>query len=565
MSALRRSLAAAAAIVASLACAASASAFGLSGLSAAPANGGAGANSDFSISLDVTEPSADLRDLTIHLPPGLVGNPLATPTCSEARLANDACAAASDVGDVTNGVTVQVGGFLPVPLTVNGNLYNVTPRLGEPARFGIVLDSAPVPIALPGAVFPKIILQSAARLRQSDFGLDTILDDLPRTTVVAGMTSNIDITSIDLTLKGEVGNPPKGFLRNPTSCKLHRVGFDAVAYSGETASGETSFSTNRCGRLPFSPKLRAVSDGKGFGPIEFSTTISQTLEEAGLATAEVVLPSGLTGDNELLGMRCPRASFEAGSCPASTIVGTARAESPLQSEALVGTVAIIEPSDPGLPDIGLDLRGPLALKLTGELGLDASARAVTTFAGLPDIPISDFKLTFTREPGFVIAGVDMCQTRLVVDGAFLAHSGARTSVGAPIRARRCGGQAKRKPKAKLKLRKLGSNEPTLRLKVKAGDERMRRVALRLPGALGFDSGRFAGGVVAKADGKRLRSKAIKHSGRVLKLKGKRAIRLVAKIGDGALTAKPNAERRMRFAVKVVDVAGKRTKLRVRSK
>jgi hypothetical protein len=117
----------------------------------------------------------------------------------------------------------------------------------------------------------------------------------------------------------------------------------------------------------------------------------------------------------------------------------------------------------------------------------------------------------------------------------------------------------------VKLGKLNSDEPTLRLKVKAGAERMRRVALRLPGRLGFDSSAFAAGVVAKSNGKRLKPKAVKHSGRTLKLKGKRSRRFVAKLGDGALNAEPEAERRMRFKVKVIDVSGKRTKLKVRSR
>lgn len=58
---------------------AASAAFSLENLSATPASPAAGANSDFSISLDVEDANADLKDLTIHLPPGLVGNPLATP------------------------------------------------------------------------------------------------------------------------------------------------------------------------------------------------------------------------------------------------------------------------------------------------------------------------------------------------------------------------------------------------------------------------------------------------------------------------------------------------------
>ena len=561
------------AALAMLAAAPAALGFGLSSPGAQPADLRAGANSDLSIEIEVAEPEDQLRDLTIHLPPGLVGNPLATPACSEAQLnsatsGGPGCPAASDVGDVSNEVTLQVPIVGPVDQTVAGDVYNVLPRAGEPGRFGIILEALPLglPPPLGGAALPPIVLQSPAVLRQSDFGLDSVLTDLPQSAqITPAVSAEIEINSLRLDLEGTVGDPPAGFLRNPTSCATAAIGFDGRAWTGETGSGQAPpFTPTDCAALPFSPELRAVSHGQGRGPIELSTTISQTIEEAGLANAEVILPTGLTGSNDLLASLCPRPSFEAGSCPPTTIVGTALAGSPLQSEPLEGTVAVIEPGDPGLPDIGLDLRGPLALKLTGELGVDATARAVTSFAGLPDIPIADFKLTFTREPGFVIAGVDMCETPLVVEAAFEAHSGAATSMQAPIDAKGCG-KHKRRPRAKVKLGRLNSDQPTLRLKVKAGAERMRRVALRLPGRLAFDSAAFDAGVVAKSNGKRLKAKAITHTGRTLKLRGKRSSRFVARLGDGALIAEPEAERRMRFKVKVIDVDGKRAKLKVRSK
>ena len=46
--------------------------------------------------------SADpVRDLHIHLPPGLVGNPTAVPACSQADFANDNCATNTRVGTTT--------------------------------------------------------------------------------------------------------------------------------------------------------------------------------------------------------------------------------------------------------------------------------------------------------------------------------------------------------------------------------------------------------------------------------------------------------------------------------
>ena len=96
----------------------------------------AGAHSDFHIHMDFG--GGQVKDLTVGLPPGLVGDPNATPQCTVAQLNADGCPANTQVGRVIANATVTVG-VLPVTLDVNGDLYNLTPQPGEPARFGIVL------------------------------------------------------------------------------------------------------------------------------------------------------------------------------------------------------------------------------------------------------------------------------------------------------------------------------------------------------------------------------------------------------------------------------------------
>src|SRR3954469_24387281 len=192
-------------------------ALGLQGLSAEPSNLAAGANSNFNIHIGFTDPADQVKDLTVHLPPGLVGDPTATPLCTVAQLNGDNCPANSQVGSITAKVNVVVAGPVSVPLTVDGSLYNLVPHQGEPARFGIVLRP------LGGLIgSTKIIQQSAVQLRRSDFGLDTIVNDFPRK--AAGLET--DITSLDLTLMGTANG--KGFMRNPTSCTPKTVTFDAT-------------------------------------------------------------------------------------------------------------------------------------------------------------------------------------------------------------------------------------------------------------------------------------------------------------------------------------------------
>ena len=86
-------------------------ALGFQGLSAAPTNANAGAHSDVNIHIGFTSPADDVKDLTVSLPPGLVGDPTATPLCTVTQLQSDACPSGSQVGTVTTGATAH-----PIPL-----------------------------------------------------------------------------------------------------------------------------------------------------------------------------------------------------------------------------------------------------------------------------------------------------------------------------------------------------------------------------------------------------------------------------------------------------------------
>jgi hypothetical protein len=271
-----------------------------------------------------------VKDLTVHLPPGLIGNPTATPLCTLAQFqtgSQGSCPAESRVGEVTVNASVSLLSVvnLPLPTPITGTIYNMQPQPGEPARFGIVLKSLPFDIPLLGDfVLPPIKQQSGVELREDDLGLDTVLNDIPNQANVAlGIPADIQITRQQLTLFGTVGG--KGLMRNPTSCKAHTVGFDAVDHTDETASGEASFTTTGCGNLSFSPELTAsIGSRDHTGPSTkppLTATIEQAATEAGLKRAAVILPQGVAADAAYLGNRCPTAQFEASNCPPNTIIG----------------------------------------------------------------------------------------------------------------------------------------------------------------------------------------------------------------------------------------------------
>lgn len=534
-------------------------AIGFQGLQAKPTNLAAGAHSNVNIHIGFSDPSDQVKDLIVHLPPGLVGDPTATPLCTVAQLNADGCPASTQVGAVTAKVNVQA--VVAMPLTVKGSLYNLVPQPGEPARFGIVLRPA-------GGLLPKIIQQSAVQLRP-DFGLDTIINNFP--TEASGLET--DITSLDIQLFGTANG--NGFMRNPTSCTAKTVSFEATSYSKHAASGSApSFTPTSCAALPFSPTLSVELGERGAtraGSITpLTTVIDQDNGEAGLQNAKVILPSQ-TGPTAAIVNQCPLAQFQAdaAACPAGSIVGDAIATSPFVSGPETGGVVIVEPAVAGsLPRLGVDLHGPLSLQILGSFVAE-SAGLGNAFVGLPDIPISHFELRFKGGAGGLIStSVDLCDSPPPVFHAeFGGYNGVKGSANPKASIKGCGGGGGGgKPKATVKLKRAHSAHPRMRFKVKAGAKPLGDARLKLPGALRFANGKsWRRGVKARDDSGRIPKSALHHSKRKLtvSLSGGGSGSLLVKFGRHALRhRRPLAHRSLRFPVTVHDIDGTKTSFEV---
>jgi hypothetical protein len=459
--ALRTTLAAAAAAIGTLVLAPSAFGIGFTNLSSAPADTSAGANSNFTMHVEFTTPGDDIKNIRIGLPPGQIGDPNAAPKCTVAQLEGAGCAANTRVGDVSTSISIS-----GLPQTVTGGLFNLVAQPGEPARFGIRLSALPLDLPILGEVLlPPIILQSGVELRQTDFGLDTVINGIPNTATLLDLlgipiTVPIDITAMDVTLRG---SGPE-FSRNPTSCSLKTTNFSATSYSGATtvtpATGQASYTPTNCAAVPFSPTFSATAGGAGQTAQGQLTTVSTAIDqdpgEAGLKDAVVLTPPDFGPNIAALNDTCSPADFQAGNCSQASEVGSALATSPLLTQPLAGPVVLIDQEE--LPLIGLDLQGELNMKLTGSLSFNNQV----TFNGLPDIPIAHFALTFSGPPdGLLFANRDLCQPPApLFTGSFTSHSGIPDvpfAQGATIEG--CGPQAagpiNKAKKCKKKGRKKG--------------------------------------------------------------------------------------------------------------
>jgi hypothetical protein len=391
------------------------------------------------------QPYAATRDITIALPPGLIGNPTAVPQCTNQQFlsafAGGGCPLESQVGLVSLLLEGQ-------STTVVEPLYNLEPASAE--------DTAR--LAFWAEVYPTYV---DVKVRSgSDYGL---------TAEVKGITTQIELASTATTLWGvpadsahdteritplEANNlitstPPRPsdlapvpFLTNATSCGPQQVDFTARSYPQPDLvhSASAPLPNNIfCDLLPFAPDISlkpttAAADSPSGLDVDLSIDQGglrnpNALAPADLKKAVVTLPEGMAlnpsaGDG-LAG--CTEAQiglisegpirFNAAdpSCPDGSKLGTTKITTPLLADPLEGSLYLADPSDNPFHSL---LTGYLVakgsgviLKLAGRFDLDPQTGRITaTFDNNPEQPFSDLALHFKGGSRGVLVTPPSCGT-----------------------------------------------------------------------------------------------------------------------------------------------------------
>ena len=407
-------------------------------------------------------PAGALRTVDVGLPPGFIGNPLATQSrCPQEALdsgINAESPACTEAGSRVGAIyiaktTLPVASFGGNKLGIPAPLFNDVPATGTAAEFTAnVLTYAHV--SLFGSV------RSA-----EDFGVEVGSINLPTPAKVFGTLSSLEGFPA-----GALG---KAFLRNPTDCSLQRG--EAAAGRGPLATiSMNSWANPDPGAIedeatavqPVVVGCGALTDawvGKGPEPDQERPTFSiqPTATQASSGTAAdahlhipqrglsdpdrlgtsdlkktvVTLPPGVTlnpsaangleacSEDEVgykgSGFQAPtpiRFDEDPVRCPEASRIGTVRIATPLLEEELDGTIYLAaQDENPFHSLIALYLvveskRFGITLKLAGEVKADpATGRLTATFDDNPQLPFEDLTLHFRGGgPRSQLATPDLC-------------------------------------------------------------------------------------------------------------------------------------------------------------
>ncbi|MGA9286052.1 MAG: hypothetical protein WBV85_11500 [Solirubrobacteraceae bacterium] len=382
-----------------------------------------------SVEKEVEAAGQEVRNLSVNLPPGFIGDPQAVPRCTRQQFDDTGCPADTQIGQDT----AYLGGYGRVPFAV----YNLIPPPGMPAQFAFSLLGV------------QTFLDASVR-SDGNYGITEHVRNIVQRGIVSNITTIWGAPSEsrhDSDRKG-VGCEYGGcssyadvvpFLTLPTSCEGPQpfsiegeawgssgVTSEATTFLRNAAGSEVGFTG--CDHLGFEPSLTVAPDTTE-ADTPAGLTADVKVAQEGLTSLEgfstsnikntsVTLPEGVVvNPGQAAGLAACQSwqdgigTEEAPSCPSASKVGTDEIETPLLAKPLQGSVYVLQSNPPNLKLLVAASGEGVNLKLVGDVHLDESTgRLTTTFTETPELPFTDFKLSFSGGAQAALATPLRCGT-----------------------------------------------------------------------------------------------------------------------------------------------------------
>jgi hypothetical protein len=393
------------------------------------------ANGTFSFEFSRQDGEQWLRGLTATLPKGLLASVRDVPLCSNAAADAGSCPDASKIGIVD----AKAGAGDPFVLEQKGELFLTDGYKG--GEYGLSVKVRPIAGPFRGDMeLSPIIVRQAIHVDRATAQVTAISDPFP--VIHHGVPLRVREVNV-------LVNRDK-FMLNPSGCDQKQVGADLLSTENAVSTATDPFQASGCANLPFKPKLTLSLTGRkqtttGKHPGIRAQVTQRGTSEAGIEKAVVRLPKSLALDVNNAQALC---EFVDGTkpdlenhCPKGSIVGRARAKTPLLKDDLAGNVYFVKNvrKDPvtgneirTLPMIVVALRGEIAVNLRGESDTTKAGKLVNTFNNVPDAPVSQFNLNIKGGNTGIIAVtrtrrslINICAGRHTAEADMNGHNGRR--------------------------------------------------------------------------------------------------------------------------------------------
>lgn len=423
---------------------------------AGTASSEASSYSPYSLRLTRSDSDPELTRFDTVLPPGVAGRIAGIPNCPDAalaaaeeksglqELASPSCPQASRLGRVLVGAGVG-----PDLTWVEGKIYLAGPFAGHPRSVAVVVPGVAGPFDV-GTVVVREALD--ANPLTSLVEIDgSASEPLPR--ILKGIPLRVRDVRVF------VDRPD--FTFNASGCEAERSLASIFASASELFSGAGEVSSSQsspyqaagCPGLGFEPQLSLRFKGgmRRNGHPAVKALVSYPYPSgpghSNLAAVTAKLPKSEFIDQGHINNPCTRVQFNAGACPPGSVLGTAKAWTPILDSPLEGPVYFrSNGGERALPDIVADVRGEGFRVIQVGFVDSVKGRIRTRFLSLPDLPVEKLSLNlFGGKRGLLVNSANLCSKTRRVSLLLSAHNekSVRWSPAIKTDCQRSNGSAKR--------------------------------------------------------------------------------------------------------------------------
>jgi len=405
----------------------------------------AGGFSPFTMTMSREDGQQNLSAIQLKMPNGMSGTLSTVKLCGEEQADAGTCGPESLIGETI--VSVGLGGD---PFSVKGGRVYITgPYKGAPFGLSIVNPAKAGPFDL-GQVVVRAKIEvdpiTAALTITSDsegpYKIPTIIDGIP-----------LQIKHVNVL----IDRPD--FTFNATNCTPLQITGSLRSAEGAVSALAVPYQVTNCAVLAFKPKLTASTSGRTSRKAGASLAVKLTYPagpyDANIAKVKVDLPKQLPSRLTTLQKACPAATFEANpaKCPPGSIVGQAKATTPVLPVPLSGPAYFVSYGGAKFPELVIVLQGyGVTVHLHGETFINEKTGITSsTFKAIPDVPVGTFELKLPQGPGSALAANgNLCASKLAMPTSFVGQNGAVIHTSTPISVTNCAKHKKAKHAGKAR-------------------------------------------------------------------------------------------------------------------
>ncbi|HTA15466.1 MAG TPA: hypothetical protein VK781_11480, partial [Solirubrobacteraceae bacterium] len=137
-------------------------------------------------------------------------------------------------------------------------------------------------------------------------------------------------------------------------------------------------------------------------------------------------------------------------CPSGSVIGIAKASTPVLPVALMGPVYFVSHGGAKFPDLIVVLQGDgVRVDLTAGTFISPKGITSSTFQSIPDVPVESFELYLPEgKDSALAANGNLCTSKLLMPTSFIAQDGAQLRQSTKIAVTGCATAKQKRPRAK---------------------------------------------------------------------------------------------------------------------